>query len=268
MAQRSTDYRYRTRVTYAKPIKAHKKRFRGLRRLVITLLVLSVFAFIVQSYLLNVYAPGLRSEARTVPGLVRAQMQRENSPYLPITSISPYLRNAIIAVEDRRFYSHPGVDPLGIARAFWVDMTDGHKDQGGSTLEEQLAKRAIVHNDSNIHDKVRTMALAWAIDQEFSKPKILELYLNAAYYGRGAYGAQEAARIYFGIDASQLTIAQAAFLAALPQAPSIYGANPSGAPIVNRQQSVLQDMQQQGYISSAQEASAENTHLAFAFPNP
>jgi penicillin-binding protein 1A len=219
-------------------------------------------------YLLQVYAPGLRAEARTIPARVEAELSSHDAPYTPLTAISPNLQHAIIAIEDRRFYAHPGVDPVGLVRALWVNVTSQHIDQGGSTLEEQLAKRMIVSDDRSLHAKLRTMGIAWAIDQEFRKARVLELYLNAAYYGQGAYGASQASRIYFGVTPDQLTVAQAAFLAALPQAPSVYGAHPSSPVVQYRWRQVLQAMARAGYITPQVEQQAESSPLRFAIPNP
>jgi penicillin-binding protein 1A len=210
----------------------------------------------------------LRQEARGIPTLVREQLSQHNAPYMPLDAISPNLQHAIVAIEDRRFYHHPGIDIFAIVRALWINLQAEHIDQGGSTLEEQLVKRAIVHDDSSLHAKLRTMALAWAVDQEFGKRRILEMYLNAAYYGQGAYGVDAAAHVYFGTDPAHLTLSQAAFLAALPQAPSVYGANPTSPMVIARQRTVLQDMENQGYISAQQEQAAERARLTFAFPNP
>ncbi|MGH2444189.1 MAG: biosynthetic peptidoglycan transglycosylase [Chloroflexota bacterium] len=219
-------------------------------------------------YLMRDYGPGLRTEAARVPAMVQTELAQQHAPYTPSSQISPYLQNAIVSIEDRRFYSHPGFDPLSMVRAVWVNLTNGHIDQGGSTLEEQLVKRTLVPNDRTVRGKVRTIALAWAIDQDFSKQRVIELYLNDAYYGQGAYGAQQAARVYFGVDAANLTVPQAALLAALPQAPSVYGARPTSPVVRTRQIIVLRDMQQLGYLTPAQERLAETTTLSFALPNP
>ena len=264
MAQRTPTYRTWVQ---ASPVRTRKKRFRALRRVFSVSLFLIIAALLAGLYLWKVYAPGLRVEARSVPSRVHSQLAAQQGPYLPLSQISPDLQRAIVAIEDRRFYHHPGIDPFGMVRAVWVNLTSRHLDQGGSTLEEQLAKRAIVGQNATIHDKLRTMALAWAIDQEFSKRQTLELYLNAAYYGQGAYGAGAAARIYFGVDALQLTLPQAAFLAALPQAPSVYGANPRSPAIRQRQITVLRDMDSLGYITDQQEREAQDAPLTFALPN-
>jgi penicillin-binding protein 1A len=257
------------RRTPPRPAPASRRHpLRWLRRLITLLLVLAALCIGAYVYVLQVYAPGLRSEVSHIPALVNAQLAAHHSPYVPRRQISPYLQNAIVSIEDHRFYSHPGVDPVGMVRAAWINLRNDKLDQGGSTLEEQLVKRAIVGDDRSIRAKLRTVVLAWAVDQDFSKHRILELYLNAAYYGQGAYGAEDAARIYFGTDAASLSLPQAAFLAALPQAPSIYGAQPTGAAITYRQHQVLQDMVRDGYISPEQERAALRTPLTFAFPNP
>jgi penicillin-binding protein 1A len=220
----------------------------------------------VRAYALRVYAPGLESEAQTVPARVHAQLAQQGAPYTPLSAVSYDLQHAIVAIEDHRFYQHPGIDPLGILRALWLNTKNQHIDQGGSTLEEQLAKRAIVGDDRSIHEKLRTVALAWAIDQDFPKAKVLELYLNAAYFGRGAYGVGSAAHIYFGTDAAHLTLSQSAFLAAMPQAPSIYGASPTSPAVRERWLQVLYNMSKDGFITPDQWASARSAPPAFIFP--
>lgn len=254
------------RRVYVRPAPVRRARFRWLRRLLKLVVLLGLVLLAAWIYVLQVYAPGLRTEARSVPARIRAQLAAQGARYVVLQSISPNLRAAIVSVEDRRFYEHPGIDPIGMVRAVWINLTNGSIDQGGSTLEQQLAKRAIVHDDRSVRAKLRTVGLAWAIDQEFSKARILELYLNAAYYGRGAYGADAAARVYFGTDASRLSVAQGAFLAALPQAPSVYGANPTSAVVLDRWRQVLQDMRDQGYITRAQQQEALTHPLTFAFP--
>jgi membrane peptidoglycan carboxypeptidase len=217
--------------------------------------------------MLHVYAPGLESEARTIPARVNTGLAQHSSGYTPLPAISVQLQHAIVAIEDHRFYSHPGVDLLGSLRALWVNLQNQHVDQGGSTLEEQLAKRAIVGDERTVHDKLRTVGLAWAIDQEFSKAKVLELYLNAAYFGRGAYGPSQAARVYFGSDVANLTLSQSAFLAAMPQAPSVYGAHPNSGRVRARWLQVLYDMAKDGYITSDQLSAAQSSPPTFAFPS-
>jgi penicillin-binding protein 1A len=242
------------------------KRFRWIRRLLKLTLLLTIGLALLWAGFMHFYAPGLKQEAATIPERVASQLTQHGASYVPIAHVSPNLQHAIVAIEDRRFYQHPGVDPLGMSRAIWVNLTQHHVDQGGSTLEEQLVKRAIVFDDRSLRSKLREMALAWAVDQEFPKNKVLELYLNAAYFGQGAYGPAAAARVYFGVGAGNLSVAQAAFLAALPQAPSVFGANPNAVAVHQRWLTVLQDMEQQGYISARDEGQAAATRLRFALP--
>lgn len=267
MALRSPARRNPTRNqwSHAVPARRTKRHFRVLRRLLALFFVLVLGSVLVGAYLMQVYAPGLRAEARTIPARVNAQMAQQGASYTPLSSMAFDLQHAIVAIEDHRFYEHHGIDPLGILRALYLNTKNQHIDQGGSTLEEQLAKRAIVGNDRSIHQKLRTIGLAWAIDGEFTKGKILELYLNAAYFGRGAYGAGAAARIYFGTDVGHLTLSQAAFLAAMPQAPSIYGSNPTAPIIRHRWKQVLYDMFKDGFITSDQWTAAVHSPPSFIF---
>lgn len=270
MAQRSTLQQTPTRRAPPTPVRSRPQTRRPspLWRLLMTCVLIGLLGVGAWAYLSRAFASGLRSEADTIPGLVHQQVTQNGGTYVALGSISPELQHAIVAIEDRRFYAHFGVDPLAVVRAVWVNLRDQHVDQGGSTLEEQLAKRAIVHNTSSLHDKLRTMFLAWAVDQEFSKAQILEMYLNDAYFGQGAYGAAAAARIYFGTDVAHLTVSQAAFLAAMPQAPSIYGANPRAPAVVDRVRTVVRDMREQGYITPEEEKLADGAPLVLALPNP
>lgn len=267
MAQRSPSYRYRP-WPRAAPIRTRRTPFRLLRRFLLGLIFLGLVFGVALFTVQHVYGPGMRAEVRTLPALVHGQLAQHNDAYVAVSAISPFMRQAIVAIEDRRFYHHHGIDPQGMVRALWINLTAQHVDQGGSTLDEQLVKLAIVHDDANLRGKLRTMALAWEADQEFTKSQILEMYLNEAYFGQGAYGIGQAARVYFGTDPAQLTLPEAAFLAALPQAPSTYGAAPSSGVVVARQDTVLDDMVQSGYITRQQADAARSAHLTFAFPNP
>jgi penicillin-binding protein 1A len=252
-------------------MRSHRRRFGWLRRLFVLVLLLGVGCGAAYGYLLHSYAPGLRSEARVVPARVHDQLAAQGATYVPLSQISVNLQHAIVAIEDHRFYAHPGVDPLGLLRAVWINLRNEHLDQGGSTLEEQLVKRAIVGDQRTVRAKLRIMGLAWAIDQEFTKPQILEQYLNAAYYGRGAYGTEAAAHVYFNTDAADLTITQSAFLAAMPQAPSVYGSNPTSPVVKQRWIAVLQNMEKDNFITADQERIAQSRvegQPVFAFPTP
>ena len=129
-----------------------------------------------------------------------------------IDDVSPIMRQAIVSVEDRRFYEHNGVDKRSIARASWQDIRSQGVVEGGSTITQQFVKNAYVRNERTIARKVREAALAWQLEQRWSKERILLAYLNTIYFGNGAYGIQQAARTYFGKGAQRLTLAESALL--------------------------------------------------------
>ena len=141
---------------------------------------------------------------------------------LSLQQMGPYAPKAVLAAEDRNFYHHGAIDPLATARAAWVDVTSHGLNQGGSTITQQLVKIQLLTPQKSVTRKVQEIVLAVALEQRYSKDQILEMYLNRVYFGHGAYGVGAAARTYFNKDAKDLTPAQAAFLAALIQAPSLY----------------------------------------------
>ena len=141
---------------------------------------------------------------------------------LSLQQMGPYAPKAVLAAEDRNFYHHGAIDPLSTARAAWVDVTSHGLNQGGSTITQQLVKIQLLTPQKSVTRKVQEIVLAVALEQRYSKDQILEMYLNRVYFGHGAYGVGAAARTYFNKDAKDLTPAQAAFVAALIQAPSLY----------------------------------------------
>jgi penicillin-binding protein 1A len=150
---------------------------------------------------------------------------------VPLKELPDYVPNAFIAIEDRRFYSHYGVDPLGIMRAIVADVLRRGASQGGSTLTQQLAKNLFLTQERTVSRKLQEVALAFWLEHKFTKAEILELYLNRVYFGSGAYGIEAAAQRYFGKSARQLTLPEAAMLAGLVQSPSRLAPshNPDGA---------------------------------------
>ena len=134
--------------------------------------------------------------------------------------MSPYLPDAVIAAEDRRFYSHFGIDPIGIARAAMANFRAGGVLQGGSTITQQLAKILFLSPDRNFSRKIREVLLALWLEHRFTKDQILEIYLNRVYLGAGAYGVDAAAERYFAKSAAKLTLFESAVIAGLIRAPS------------------------------------------------
>jgi penicillin-binding protein 1A len=151
--------------------------------------------------------------------------------------ISPSLQQAIVAIEDKRFYQHRGVDLRGIARAVWADITHRGVVQGGSTITQQFVKNSCVTSRRTISRKLKEAALAWQLEQRWSKERILTAYLNTIYFGNGAYGIQRAAQTYFRTTAKKLTLPQAALLAGLPADPTAYDpvTNPAAARMRRRE---------------------------------
>jgi penicillin-binding protein 1A len=178
--------------------------------------------------------------------------------------IDPLMRHAIVAIEDRRYWEHSGVDLRGIARALWADVRQKKVVEGGSTITQQFVKNALDRDQKTIARKVREAAFAWQIerdDKHWGKKKILQEYLNTIYFGNGAYGVQQAALVYFGHGAKDLTIAEAALLAGIPADPSRYDPVTSPDRAKARRRVVLRAMLEESMITPAQYAAANSTPL-------
>ncbi len=139
---------------------------------------------------------------------------------LSLDEMSPFLPEAVIAIEDRRFYSHFGVDPLGLARALINNVTKGNATQGGSTITQQLAKNLFLSPERTLERKVQEVLLSFWLEHKFSKDQILAMYLNRVYFGSNAYGVEAASRRYFNKSAREVNLGEAALLAGLLKAPS------------------------------------------------
>ncbi len=178
-----------------------------------------------------------------------------------IKDVSPIMRQAIVSVEDRRFYEHNGIDTRGIARALWQDIQSQAVVEGGSTITQQFVKNAYVRNERTLARKVREAALAWQLEQRWPKDRILLAYLNTIYFGNGAYGIQQAARTYFDKRAKRLTLPEAALLAGLPADPSLYDPTQHPRAAKQRRHFVLRTMFDQGKITERQLQTATNAPL-------
>jgi penicillin-binding protein 1A len=189
------------------------------------------------------------SNGKTILAILRGSQARV---VVASADISPWIKHAIVAIEDKRFYEDGGIDLRGILRALWVDVTHGAEIQGGSTITQQFVKNQINGNAPTISRKVREAALAWQLEQVWSKDRILTAYLNTIYFGNGAYGVQEASRVYFGTSARNVNPAEAALLAAIPEDPSLY--DPVAHPLdaLRRRNLVLYELYAQHYLDLAQ----------------
>jgi penicillin-binding protein 1A len=186
--------------------------------------------------------------------------------FLSLNQISPWLPKAVIAVEDRRFYQHPGIDPIGIGRAFVRNLQAGRVVQGGSTISQQLAKLAFLTPERSLARKIKEALYTLWIEARFDKAEILELYLNRVYLGSGAYGADAAARRYFAKPASALSLAESAMLAGLIRAPSRYAPTRDLELAQTRAAVVLASMAEIGMISGADAAAAKAAPARLAAP--
>ena len=204
---------------------------------------------------------GQMIRVRAANGAVLVSLGPSFGKWLPYEQIPAEMRAAMIAVEDKRFRGHIGVDPIGIARSVKVRVESGHWRQGGSTITQQLARNIFLTNTRTFGRKLKEMVLALALERKFSKNQILELYLNRVYFGGGAYGIDAASRRFFGHGADRLSLGEAAIVAGLVKAPSNYA--PTADVEASRQRSdvVLQSMVDNGFISADIAASIDPAQI-------
>jgi penicillin-binding protein 1A len=210
---------------------------------------------------------GQMIRVRAADGTVLVSLGPSFGEWLSYGEIPPIMRSAMIAVEDRRFRSHPGVDPIGVARAVKVRWDRGQWAQGGSTITQQLARNIFLTNSRTFGRKVREAILALALERRFSKDQILELYLNRVYFGGGAYGIDAASRRFFGHSADKLSLSEAAIIAGLVKAPSNYSPTADAEAARGRADVVIRLMQENGDISPIEAASAEPAEVKLV-PTP
>lgn len=184
--------------------------------------------------------------------------------WLPYEQIPAIMRDAIVSVEDRRFREHPGIDPIGLARAVYVSLTTDHRAKATSTLTQQLARNIFLTNTRSWNRKAREMVLALALERKFSKDQILELYLNKVYFGGGAYGIDAASRKFFGHPATELSTAEAAIIAGLVKAPSNYSPTADVEAAKGRGRVVLGLMAREGVISRSEADSVDFSQVTVA----
>ncbi|HEU5320865.1 MAG TPA: penicillin-binding protein 1A, partial [Methylomirabilota bacterium] len=190
----------------------------------------------------------------------------ERRIFVPLAHIPQSLRDAIIATEDRRFYSHWGIDPIGVARAVYQNYRRGRIVEGGSTITQQLTKVLFLTPDKSLERKIKEAVLALELERRYSKDRILEMYLNQVYFGHGAYGVEAAARTYFGKSVSELSVREAALLAGLPRAPSSYSPFEHGDVAKKRRDLVLRRMVEYGALKPAEAARVAKSDLGLIPP--
>ena len=210
------------------------------------------------------YEPPVMTRVHATDGSLLAEYARERRLYLPIQNIPPLVKEAFISAEDKNFYSHGGIDLTGIGRAayaFLQNYGSGRRPQGASTITQQVAKNFLLTNEVSIDRKVKEALLALRMERAYSKDKILELYLNEIYLGIGSYGVAAASLLYFDKSVSELTIAEAAYLAALPKGPNNYHPFRRHDAAVERRNWVIDRMAENGYITEQQAEEAKKTGL-------
>ncbi|MGH2829913.1 MAG: PBP1A family penicillin-binding protein [Actinomycetota bacterium] len=184
---------------------------------------------------------------------LHAEENREN---VPLSEVPPVMRDAVVAIEDERFYDHPGVDLKAILRAFFRNTNEGRVVEGGSTITQQYVKNVLIERTKTLKRKIEEAALAYQLEKKYTKDQILELYLNTVYFGHGAYGIQAAAREFFGVDAKSLRLPQAALLAGLIKSPARYDPAVDRKAATERRDLVLRRMRELGGITEADELTA------------
>ena len=210
------------------------------------------------------YEPPVMTRVHAADGQLMAEHARERRLYLPIQAVPDLLKAAFLSAEDKNFYEHDGLDVYGIGRALVVNLRNsgsGRRPVGASTITQQVAKNFLLSNEISYERKIKEALLALRIEQAYSKDKIFELYLNEIYLGLGSYGIAAAALNYFDKPVNQLTIAEAAYLAALPKAPENYNPFRHQERAIERRNWVIDRMVENGYIRANDAEAAKATSI-------
>ncbi len=207
------------------------------------------------------YEPRVMTRVQAGDGSLLAEYSRERRLYLPSTAIPPLVKEAFISAEDKNFYTHSGIDPEGVLRAVTVLVQGSKRAQGASTITQQVAKNFLLTNERSFTRKIREALLALRIEQAYPKEKILELYLNEIYLGLGNYGVAAAALNYYDKSVNELSVAEAAYLAALPKGPNNYQPFLKHDAAVQRRNYVIDRMVENGYVTKADGEKAKQEAL-------
>ncbi len=212
---------------------------------------------------LSDYRPALATTVLARNGKTIGLLYNEKRFLLTLDQMPKHLPLAFLAAEDSAFYSHPGINPIAIARAFWVNFQTGRTTQGGSTITQQIIKRLVLTPERSYERKIKEAILAYRLENSLSKDEILTIYLNETFFGANSYGVEAAARTFFGKNARDLTIAESALIAGLPKAPSTTNPyrNPKAAR--NRQLYVLGRLKELLWITDAEYDAAVNQPLVY-----
>lgn len=213
---------------------------------------------------LNSYAPPVTTRVHAGNGALMAEYAKEKRLFLPIQAVPDRVKAAFLSAEDKNFYNHPGVDLTGLGRAILVNLQNfgsGRRPVGASTITQQVAKNFLLSSDQTIDRKIKEAILSFRIEQAYSKDKILELYLNEIFFGLNSYGIAGAALTYFNKSVTELTVAEAAYLASLPKGPANYHPFRHPEAALERRNWVIDRMVENGYVSQSDGQEAKKQPL-------
>src|SRR6187549_3007683 len=211
---------------------------------------------------LAVYQPATVSRLYAADGRLLAEYAKEKRVFVPVAAMPKRVLQAFVAAEDQRFFTHPGIDFIGLGRAVVANLTNpGKRPEGASGITQQVAKNFLLNNQATIARKIREAILAFRIEHTYNKERILELYLNEIYLGSGNYGVASAALNYFDRSLGELTLSEIAYLAALPKAPNRYNIVKNEKEAYVRRDYVLGRMRDDGYITADEEKAARAEKL-------
>ncbi len=208
---------------------------------ILIIIAISFIAIIGYSY----YSNTLKEK----PLITRIEEITNKENYMSFNELPQIYIDAVIAVEDHRYYEHGAIDPIGIARAFYTNIRDGEFDEGGSTITQQVAKNVIFNQEQTISRKLGEIFAAYDLEKNFSKEEIFAIYVNSSYFGDGYYCIYDASMGYFNKHPKDLTLSEASMLAGIPNAPSVYSPNVNPDLAKKRQKHVLNKMVEYNYIS-------------------
>lgn len=220
-----------------------KKLLKKLLIILLILLVVSVSILFIIGF--SYYSNTLKEKPLTS----RVEDVTSQEHYTSFNELSKNYINAVIAVEDHRYYEHGAIDPIGIARAFYTNIRDGQFDEGGSTITQQVAKNVVFNQDKTLIRKLGEIFAAYDLEKNYSKDEIFALYVNSSYFGDGYYCIYDASMGYYHKEPKNLTLAEASMLAGVPNAPSVYSPTVNPDLAKKRQKHVLNKMIEYGYIT-------------------
>ena len=225
-----------------------------LKKMLIILLILLV---VVASILFIIGYAYYSNTLKEKPLITSVEEITSKEHYTSFDELSENYINAVIAVEDHRYYEHGAIDLIGIARAFYTNIRDGEFDEGGSTITQQVAKNVVFNQDRTLVRKLGEIFAAYDLEKNYSKDEIFALYVNSSYFGDGYYCIYDASMGYYNKEPKNLTLAEASMLAGIPNAPSVYSPTVNPDLAKNRQKHVLNKMVEYGYITHEEATSVK-----------